>query len=57
MSVEDVTYYEQRAQTEIELAQRATHTNAAQAHYEMATAYLDRIHGAGPTSKPNALLV
>ena len=57
MSLEDVTYYEQRAQAELELAQRATHANAVRAHFEMATAYLDRIHGAAAHSKPTAFLI
>lgn len=45
MSYEDVNYYEQRAETEIELAQRSGNTKAVQAHYELASAYLDKIYG------------
>jgi hypothetical protein len=54
---EDLAYFEARAHREIELAQRATHAGAVRAHYEMATAYLDRIHGDTPVTMPNALLV
>jgi len=54
---EDLAYFEARARREIELAQRATHAGAVRAHYEMATAYLDRIHGDTPVAMPNALLV
>ena len=54
---EDAVYFEARARREIELAQRATHAGAVKAHYEMATAYLDRIYGDRPESVPNALLV
>jgi hypothetical protein len=42
---DDLDYFEQRAEAEIELAQRAADTKAVQAHYELATLYLDRIHG------------
>lgn len=55
MSHEEMDYYEQRAETEIELAQRARHVRAVQAHYEMASAYLDRIHGDTPVPGPNPL--
>ena len=54
---DDVVYFENRARTEIERAQRATHAGAVKAHYEMATAYLDRIHGDTPVAMPNAFLV
>jgi hypothetical protein len=45
MSQDDRDYYERRAETEIALAQQASHKAAVQAHYELASAYLDRIHG------------
>jgi hypothetical protein len=50
MSTDDRTYYERRAEAEIELAQQARHKAAVQAHYELASAYLDRIHGDAPKS-------
>ena len=46
MSHEDENYYyERRAEAEIEMAQRSKSTRAVQAHYQMATAYLDKIYG------------
>jgi hypothetical protein len=50
MSLEDQDYLEQRAETEIRLAQQARHQRAVQAHYELASAYLDIIHGETPKS-------
>jgi hypothetical protein len=50
MSTSDVNYYQMRAEAEIELARRARHRRAVQAHYELASAYLDRIHGDSPRS-------
>ena len=48
MSQEEREYYERRAEAEIALAQAADHRRAVQAHYELAAAYLDRIHGDEP---------
>ena len=50
MSHEDPDYLEQRAKAELRLAQQASHQNAVQAHYELASAYLDRLHGETPRS-------
>ena len=50
MSYDEQEYYERRAEAEIELAQQARHKAAVQAHYELASAYLDRIHGDEPRS-------
>ena len=50
MSQNDHDYYQRRAEAEIELAQQARHKAAVQAHYELASAYLDRIHGDTPKS-------
>jgi hypothetical protein len=55
MSPEEVAYYESRAETEIALAQQALHARVVRAHYELASAYLDRIHGGAPRAGPNAL--
>jgi len=55
MSREELDYYERRAEAEIELAQRAQHARAVQAHYQMASAYLDLIHGGAPASAPDRL--
>jgi len=51
MSQEEQEYYERRAEAEIALAQAAAHAQAVQAHYELASAYLDRIHGDEPRSE------
>ena len=45
MRADDLAYYEQRAQAELDLAQRAINAQAVQAHYDLANAYLERIHG------------
>ena len=55
MSREEDDYYQRRAEAEIELAQRAECPQAVQAHYQLASAYLDRIHGDTPTRGPNFL--
>jgi hypothetical protein len=55
MSSDDSDYLETRAETEIELARQATDPRVVQAHYDLATAYLDRIHGEGePDESPEA---
>ena len=51
MSHEEQEYYERRAEAELELAQAAAHGRVVQAHYELASAYLDRIHGDAPKSE------
>ncbi|HYE28391.1 MAG TPA: hypothetical protein VEA61_09180 [Allosphingosinicella sp.] len=51
MSQEEQEYYECRAEAELALAQAAKHRRAVQAHYELAAAYLDRIHGDEPKSQ------
>jgi hypothetical protein len=55
MSPEEVAYYESRAEAEIALAQQAQHARVVRAHYELAAAYLDRIHGDTPKAGPNLL--
>jgi hypothetical protein len=51
MSHEEQEYFERRAEAELALAQQAEHGRAVQAHYELASAYLDRIHGDEPKSE------
>jgi hypothetical protein len=46
MSQDDREYFERRAEMEIELAAKATHGNVVRAHYELACAYLDKVHPA-----------
>jgi hypothetical protein len=48
VSREEVAYFLRRAEDEIALAQAAEHRSVVQAHYELASAYLDRIHGEMP---------
>ena len=52
MPYDDASYYQRRAEEEIELAQRAEHSQAVQAHYQLASAYLDLIHGDSPERAP-----
>jgi hypothetical protein len=53
MKEEDRAYFEQRAEAEIELAQKADHPDVVRAHYELAGYYLDRVHGTPPGGRPN----
>ncbi len=55
MTAEEQAYFEARAEAEIALAQQASHARAVRAHYELASAYLDRIHGDSPRAEPNRL--
>jgi len=41
---DDHRYFYERAETELELAQRATHPLAVRAHYIIANHYLDRCY-------------
>lgn len=47
MSEDEISYFTARAEAELERAQKATDPAVVQAHYELATAYLDRIYGRG----------
>jgi hypothetical protein len=40
---DDVSYYQRRAEAELEQAQRAVTPEVVRAHYALATAYLDRV--------------
>lgn len=44
MPSEENRYLERRAEQEIRLAQRSRDTRVVQIHYQLATAYLDRLH-------------
>ncbi len=50
MSREEAEYYERRAEAEVALAQQATDRRVVRAHYELAAAYLDLVHGDSPKS-------
>lgn len=45
MSSHDLAYFQNRAEAELELAQRASHPKAVRAHYLLAELYLDKVHG------------
>lgn len=51
MSDEERAYFRQRAEEEIEAAQRAGHPDAARAHYLLAGYYLDLAHN--PSTHPS----
>lgn len=53
MSNEEQDYFQRRAEEEIELAQQARHFRVVQAHYQLASAYLDLIHGDLPQAPGN----
>ncbi|GAA0656955.1 hypothetical protein FHT00_002349 [Sphingomonas insulae] len=50
---DDTIYFYERAETELELAQRATHPLAVRAHYIIANHYLDRCYGGDPAEAAN----
>ena len=47
VSSDEAAYFQRRAEQELELAQSAKDPKAAKAHYLIASAYLDRVHGPG----------
>ncbi|AXJ95475.1 MULTISPECIES: hypothetical protein [unclassified Sphingomonas] len=49
---DDISYFYDRAETELELAQRAVHPMAVRAHYIIANHYLDRCYGGEDDSPP-----
>ncbi|CAA9537092.1 MAG: hypothetical protein AVDCRST_MAG23-1484 [uncultured Sphingosinicella sp.] len=55
MPREEMEYFQSRAEAEIALAQQASHSRAVQAHYQLASAYLDMVHGETPVAEPNFL--
>ena len=55
MSQEEQEYLERRAEAELALAQAAAHERVVQAHYDLASAYLDRIHGDEPKASGGLL--
>jgi hypothetical protein len=57
MSREEIIYFQSRAEAEIEMAQRAQHARAVRVHYQLASVYLDRIHGETPKAGPNSLSI
>lgn len=49
---DDALYFYDRAETELELAQRATHPLAVRAHYIIANHYLDRCYSGTTAALP-----
>ena len=54
MSDDDLNYFEGRAQTELEMAQRSETPEVTAAHYNLAEAYLERVDAlrASATTEP-----
>lgn len=44
MTVDNLDYFQKRAEAELALAQKAEHANAVRAHYLLAGYYLDLVH-------------
>lgn len=54
MTEDDKSYYLERAETQLELAQSSTHPDAVRAHYTLAGLYLDRVYGSSNVERePN----
>ena len=51
MSHADRSYYEARAEAELQLAQRSDHPAVVRAHYNLAALYLDLVHGTAPADE------
>lgn len=45
--MDDTEYFYRRAEAELEMAQKTEVPQAVQAHYTLASAYLDRVYGEG----------
>ena len=45
MKQEDAAYFLKSAETELDLAQKATHPDVVSAHYLLAGHYLDKVYG------------
>lgn len=54
MSPDDSKYFESRAEAELEMARQAKDRRAVQAHYELANAYLERVHPADGAPDPKS---
>ena len=45
MITDDMSYYQMRAETEVELACQSSDPKAVQAHYDLSSAYLELVWG------------
>ena len=52
MSDDEKAYFQERAEAEIALAQRAHHPGAIRSHYLLAGLYLDLVHGGAVEPEP-----
>jgi hypothetical protein len=43
--MDDITYFHQRAEAELKMAEKSVAPQAVKAHYELAGHYLDRVFG------------
>lgn len=57
MSPEDQAYYLERAEEELERAQRSDHPDAVKAHYLLAGFYLDLVYGEGTPTGTESRIV
>ena len=55
MAVEKESYFERRAEAELELAVQAIHPAAVRAHYLLAGYYLDQVYGAADEPTQSAI--
>ena len=51
MSDDDRSYFRRRAETQIQLATQATRPDVVAAHYQLATAYLEKVDPSGITEE------
>jgi len=51
--VDSLEYFRRRAEDHVSMAQQSSNSDAVQAHYELASAYLHRVYG--DTSRPEDL--
>ncbi len=54
-SVDDKEYYYQRAESELEMAQRTEVSEAVKAHYTLAGYYLDKVYNDGETASTTSM--
>lgn len=56
MSDDEKDYFQQRAEAEIALAQKAEHPDACRSHYLLAGYYLDIVHNEAPAEPPEPVV-
>ena len=55
-SVDDKEYYYQRAESELEMAQRTEVPEAVKAHYTLAGYYLDKVYNDGEAASTDSMI-